>query len=197
MVHIAVIIASARPGRSGEHVAKWAHAVACERSDAQFELVDLADFGLPLLDEPAAAAMSSNYTRAHTISWSDTITRFDGFVFVIPEYNHSVPAAWKNAVDFLYDEWRDKAAGFVGYGTQGGQRAVEHARAVMTEVHVANVRDQVAISLFDDVDDDGAFAPREFHTAAMHRMLDQLIAWSGALRPLRPSWADTSATRVR
>ena len=193
MVRIAIVIGSTRPGRKGEEVARWAHSLASERSNAVFELIDIADFDLPLLDEPEPAAMNSDYAHPHTISWSETIAGFDGFVFVVPEYNHSVPAAWKNAIDFLYDEWKDKAAAFVGYGTQGGQRAVEHARNVMTELHVANVRDQVALSMFDDVDDDGSLDPREFHVGILDRMLDQLVAWSTALSTMRVSTPNAEA----
>ena len=128
--------------------------------------------------------MGPDYAHAHTIRWSQQIAGFDGYVFVVPEYNHSMPAALKNAIDYLYVEWKDKAAGFIGYGTQGGQRSVEHLRAVMTELHVANVRDQVALSLFEDVVDDD-IAPRDFHSDALQRMLDQVVAWSSALATLR------------
>lgn len=183
MTRIAIITGSTRPGRAAPAVADWAHQQAATRTDAQFEIVDLADFELPL-DEPVPALMSADYGNAHTLAWSTAITGFDGYVFVVPEYNHSMPASLKNAIDYLYQEWKDKAAGFVGYGTNGGLRAVEHLRAVMTELHVANVRDQVALSIFDDVVD-GTITPRDFHAGVLHRMLDQVVTWSSALATLR------------
>ena len=118
MLKIAIIIGSTRPGRNGEAVAKWVYAIAQKRSDAEFELVDIKDFNLPLLDEPVPAAMG-NYSKPHTKAWAAKIDSFDGYVFVTPEYNHGMNGALKNAIDFLYREWNNKAAGFVGYGGAG------------------------------------------------------------------------------
>ena len=111
-------------------------------------------------------------------------------MFVTPEYNHSTSGALKNAIDFLFAEWNDKAAGFVSYGAAGdGIRAVEHLRLVMGELKVAPVRAQVALSLVDDFEDyrdpAGAFTPREHQHDSVVAMLDDLVAWAGALRPLR------------
>jgi NAD(P)H-dependent FMN reductase len=139
MLKIAIIIGSTRPGRRSETVAKWAYDIARQRGDAEFELLDLADFNLPLLDEPLAA-MSGQYSQAHTRAWSVRVASFDGYVFVTPEYNHGVPSALKNAIDFLYREWADKAAGFIGYAYTMGARAIEHLRLVMAAVQVATVR---------------------------------------------------------
>jgi NAD(P)H-dependent FMN reductase len=189
MLRLAVIIGSTRPGRVGEAVARWVHECAQRRGDAEFELVDIEAFGLPLLDEPVPAALSSDYVHDHTRRWSETVAGLDGFVFVTPEHNHSVPASLKNAIDFLYAEWNDKAAGFVGYGSAGGVRAVEHLRLVLAEVQVATVRNQVMLSLREDFEDYRAFKPREFHEQALGQVFDQVIAWAGALRPLRESRA--------
>src|SRR5256885_5567989 len=128
MLKIAIIIGSTRPGRNGEAVAKWVHEIAQKRSDAEFELVDIKDFNLPLLDEPVPAAMG-NYSKPHTKAWGAKIDSFDGYVFVTPEYNHGMNGALKNAIDFLYREWNNKAAGFVGYGGEGAARAVAPMRA--------------------------------------------------------------------
>src|SRR4030088_3544452 len=141
MLKIAIIIASTRPGRNGEAVAQWVHQIAQKRSDAEFELVDIKDFNLPLLDEPVPAAMG-NYSKPHTKAWGAQIDSFDGYVFVTPEYNHGMNGALKNAIDFLYREWNNKAAGFVGYGSTGGSRAVEHLRLIMGEIKIADVRAQ-------------------------------------------------------
>ena len=127
MLRIAIIIGSTRPGRKGEAVAKWAYEIAQKRSDAEFELVDIKDFNLPLLDEPMPPIMGQ-YTHDHTKRWSEKIASFDGYVFVTPEYNHATSAALKNAIDFLYVEWVNKAAGFIAYGGVSGARAVENLR---------------------------------------------------------------------
>ena len=128
-LRIGIITGSTRPGRNNEAVARWVCGIAQQRTDAEFELVDIADYQLPLYDEPMSP-MFGKYTKPHSKAWSDKIASFDGHVFVTPEYNHSIPGALKNALDFLYREWNNKAAGFVSYGGgAGGSRAVEHMRA--------------------------------------------------------------------
>ena len=130
MLNVAIITGSTRPGRKSEAVARWVHGIAARRDGASFELVDIADFDLPLLDEPVPPMMHQ-YSKPHTVSWAAKIAAFDAFVFVTPEYNHGTSGALKNAIDFLFQEWNDKAAGFVGYGSAGGVRAVESLRLVM------------------------------------------------------------------
>lgn len=185
MTSIGVIVGSTRPGRKATSIAEWVHEHAVHRGDANYEIIDLADFDLPHLDEPVAAAMSREYKNEHTIRWSRVIESYDGYIFVTPEYNHGPTGVLKNALDFLYHEWRDKSAGFVGYGTAGGTRAVEQLRLITAELHVASVRDQVALSLFDDFDQHGNFAPDDRHLLTLNRMLDQVIAWSQALATIR------------
>ncbi|CAM3237711.1 NADPH-dependent FMN reductase [Tsukamurella hominis] len=192
---IAVIIGSTRPGRRTDQVAAWVHRAATEhlRGRAVVATVDLADQDLPLLDEPLPAAVGG-YRHPHTRRWAEVIGSFDGFVFVVPEYNHSAPAAVKNAIDYLFAEWNDKTAGFVSFGIHGGVRAVEHLRLVLAETKTACVRTTVALNLFTDFDlpdvrQEGAFAPAAFHEPALHRMFDEVLAWSEALRPLRAARA--------
>jgi NAD(P)H-dependent FMN reductase len=188
MLKIGIILGSTRPGRNGEAVARWVHDLASKRDDARYELVDLLDHDLPHLDEAVPPAMG-HYTRPHTLRWAETIASFDGFVFVTPEYNHSTSGALKNAIDFLYGEWTNKAAGFVSYGSHGGTRAVEHLRLVMAELQVADVRAQVALTLQDDFVNYRDFTPRPHQEAALATLLDQVVAWSGALAPLRAAAA--------
>ena len=186
MNRIGIILGSTRPGRNGEAVAKWVYEIAQKRTDAKFELVDIKDFNLPLLDEPMPPSLGQ-YTKEHTKAWAAKIDSFDAFVFVTPEYNHGISGALKNAIDFLFKEWNNKAAGFVGYGGAGGVRAVEHLRLVMAEVQVATVRNQVALSLITDFENYTNFKPAAHHEKSVTQMLDQLIAWSGALKNLRES----------
>ncbi|MGH7943359.1 MAG: NADPH-dependent FMN reductase [Limisphaerales bacterium] len=184
MLKIGIIIGSTRPGRKGEAVGKWAHKIAQKRNDAEFELVDLSDYNLPLLDEPVPPSQGQ-YSKPHTKKWASKVASFDGFVFVTPEYNHATCGALKNAVDFLYTEWNNKAAGFVGYGSVGGVRAVENLRLVMGELQVADVRAQVALSLYTDFEDFSVFKPDPRHEKSLNTVFDQVIAWAGALKPLR------------
>jgi NAD(P)H-dependent FMN reductase len=184
MIRIAIILGSTRPGRNGEAVARWVADVASTRSDAQYELVDLKQWNLPLLDEPVPPSLG-HYSKQHTKDWAAKIASFDAFVFVTPEYNHGTSAALKNAIDFLFAEWNNKAAGFVGYGSAGGTRAVESLRLVMAELMIADVRTQVALSLFTDFENFSVFKPAPLHEQSLRAMLDQLVAWGGALKALR------------
>lgn len=184
MLRVAIIAGSTRPGRIGEAVARWMYEIAQKRQDAEFEFIDLKEVDLPLLDEEIPPAMGK-YSHEHTKAWAAKIDSFDAFVFVTPEYNHGTSAALKNAIDFLYREWNNKAAGFVAYGSAGGVRAVEHLRLVMGELQVADVRAQVMLSLATDFENYKIFRPTAHHEKAANTMLDQLIAWGGALKTLR------------
>ncbi|SHM23680.1 NADPH-dependent FMN reductase [Cryptosporangium aurantiacum] len=187
-LRIAVIAGSTRPDRKSRAVARWVTNRAAA-SPADFVLVDLADHPLPFLDEPLPAIHGS-YAHPHTRAWAALIDSFDAYVFVVPEYNRSIPAVLKNALDFLHAEWRDKAAGFVGYGADAsGARAVEHLRLIMGELQVADVRSHVLLSAFTDFDRDGAPRPPEHAEAQLHTMLEQLLSWGTALRSVRTETA--------
>jgi NAD(P)H-dependent FMN reductase len=181
---MAVILGSTRPGRNGKVVADWVVERAQGRSGATYELVDLLDHPLPHLDEPKPASMG-HYEHEHTKAWSAVIAGFDGFVFVTPEYNHSTSGVLKNAIDYLKMEWQNKAAAFVGYGSVGAARAVEHLRGVLTELQIAHVRQSLAFSFFTDFENFSVFKPADIHRAHAEVMFTQLEAWAGALKPLR------------
>jgi NAD(P)H-dependent FMN reductase len=193
MLKIGIVTGSTRPGRNNEAVANWAYRIAKERKDAQFKLVDIASYNLPLLDEPMPPVFAQ-YSRDHTKAWSDEIASLDGYVFVTPEYNHSTSGALKNAIDYLFKEWNNKAAGFVSYGGHaGGARAVEHLRLIMAEVMVATVRAQVLLSLLTDFENFRTFRPGPQREKEIHTMLDQLIPWAAALKKLRSEAAEEAA----
>ncbi len=184
MLKIGIITGTTRPGRNNIAVANWVKEIADQRKDVSFELVDILDYDLPLLDEAIPASMGQ-YMNDHTKKWASKVAELDGFVFVTPEYNHSFSPSLKNALDYVYAEWNNKAAGFVSYGSAGGVRAVEQLRQIMAELQVADVRAQVILSLFTDFENFSVFKPDARHENNVNAMLDQLIAWSGALKTLR------------
>ncbi len=184
MTKIGIIIGSTRPGNVGDQVAKWVLEQSKKHSDVEFELVDIADYDLPLLDEPYPAGMNK-YMKDHTKTWSKKINEFDGYVIVTPEYNHSTSAALKNAIDYLNIEWANKAAGFVSYGSANGVRAVEHLRNIFAELRVATVRSQVMLSLFTDFKDMSEFTPDQRHEATADALFEDLKSWSHALKSVR------------
>jgi NAD(P)H-dependent FMN reductase len=186
MLKVGIIIGSTRPGRNGEAVAKWVYEAALKHGGAEFELIDLLDYHLPLLDEPFPPLMKK-YTQEHTKKWSAKIDSLDAFIFVTPEYNHSTSGALKNAFDFLAQEWANKAAGFVGYGGSLGARAVEHLRQIAGELKMADVRTQVGLSLYTDFENFSVFKPNPLHQSNLNNLLGEVIAWAGVLKPLRNS----------
>ncbi|MGH3661137.1 MAG: NADPH-dependent FMN reductase [Micromonosporaceae bacterium] len=184
MTRIAIITGTTRPGRRSEAIARWVHEQAGSRFDATFNVVDIANYDLPHLDEPTPPIFGE-YAHPHTRAWSKEIAGYDGYVFVTPEYNHSTSGVLKNALDFLYAEWNNKSAGFVSYGVTGGVRAVEHLRTIVAELQMADVRAQVALSLAQDFTEAGLVAPAARHEQHLGAMLDQVVRWAAALRPLR------------
>lgn len=181
---IGIVIGSVRQGRNAEAVANWMYDFAAKRNDAEYELVDLASYKLPFLGQELPAE-KQDVANAAIKAWSDKMASFDGYIFVTPEYNHAIGGALKNALDFLNPELNNKAAGFVGYGSLGGTRAHENMRLILGELQVADVRTAVTFSLMADFENMSVFKPAEYHAGNANTMLDQLLAWSGALKTLR------------
>ncbi|MFJ9590991.1 NADPH-dependent FMN reductase [Streptomyces acidicola] len=193
MTRIGIILGSTRPSRNGEPVARWALEVASkQRQDAEFELVDLRDFPLPHFDE-AMPPSFGQYQNEHTRRWAEKIASFDGFIVVTPEYNHSTSGVLKNAIDYLFAEWNNKAIGFISYGAHGGVRAVEHLRVMAGELMMADVRAQVVLPFATEFENYSTFKPGDYNQPVFDTMLDQVIAWSQALAPLRAAQATTTA----
>jgi NAD(P)H-dependent FMN reductase len=200
MTRLAIVACSTRTHRRGKAVADWAFACAQQVAPdgVEVELVDLADFDLPVLNEPAPA-LYGIVTHEHTKRWAEAIASYDGYVFVTPEYNHGVPGPLKNAIDYLFYEWNDKAAGFVSYGVNGGVRAVEQLRQIAAELKLADVRSQVALNTFTDFDytdqdpadpaTTGVFAPAERHVGDLRALLQEVTDWARALAPARSAMA--------
>ena len=180
-LRIAVIAGSTRPLRASKVIADW---VASEDiPGVESVVVDLAEVDLPLLNEPHPA-MTGRYEQPKTLEWSRLIDGFDGYVLVSPEYNHSTTAVLKNALDHLYMEWRDKPVGFVGYGVDGGRRAVEHLRAICGELGMAPLPGQVSLRLGSEVVG-GELRPSDRAVRARSRLLHETVRWAGAFAGLR------------
>ena len=183
-IRIAIIIGSTRPGRKGPAVAQWVHGLAQQRTGATYELVDLVDYNLPLLDEPVPPAMGPG-SKEHTKKWAAKIADFDGYVFVTPEYNHAPNAALKNALDYLFKEWNNKSAGFVGYGGTGAVRSVDMLRMICSNLELADVRAQVSLTFASDFEKFTTFKPLPHQEKTLGQVFDQVEAWARALKPLR------------
>jgi NAD(P)H-dependent FMN reductase len=175
-LNIGIILGSTRQGRVSPQVAEWVKEIADKRGDANYEIVDIADFKLPFLGEADAPGIAA---------WNEKLASLDGFVFIVQEYNHSITGALKNALDLAREAWNNKAAGIVSYGSVGGARAAEHLRGILGELAVADVRTHPALSLFTDFENGTDFKPADMHVDTVSQMLDQLVSWSTALKSIR------------
>lgn len=186
MLKLNIIIASTRPGRVGTTIGKWFSEAAYRDGRFESELIELADVGLPLLDEPAHPRLKQ-YQHAHTKNWSAMVEAADAFVFVTPEYNYSPPPSLVNALDYLYSEWNYKPVGFVSYGgLSGGTRSVQITKQIVTTLKMVPLVEAVAIPFFPKhMDDTGVFQPDDTHEKSATEMLTELLRWAEALRPMR------------
>lgn len=181
-----VIVGSTRPGRVGPTVATWFETFAREHGKFEVELVDIAAFNLPLLDEPSHPVMQK-YEHEHTKRWSESVNAADAFVFVTPEYDFFPPAALINAVQTLVKEWSYKPVGVVSYGyVSGGLRAAQELRLLMTSVNAHPIPQSVPVPFFPQfVGEDGVFTANEPMTQGATTMLDELFKWAGPLKQMR------------
>ena len=177
-LNIGIILGSTREGRVSPQVGAWVKEIADQRGDANYTIIDIADYKLPLLGEAGGDASGA-------AAWSQAVGAQDGFVFIVQEYNHSITGALKNALDYLREEWNNKAAGIVSYGSVGGARATEHLRGILGELLVADVRVHPALSLFTDFENGTDFKPAVHQQNSVNEMLDQVIPWATALKTIR------------
>lgn len=174
-LNIGIILGSTRQGRVSPQVGEWVKEIADERDDADYEIVDIADYNLPFV-------FTTDGSEPGIQAWLDKIDSLDGFVFIVQEYNHGVTGALKNAVDTAKDQWANKAAGFISYGSTGGARAVEQLRNVLGELKVADVRNHPTLSLFTDFENFSTFKPADIHPPSVHTTLEEVNQWSTALK---------------
>ena len=177
-LNVGIILGSTRQGRVSPQVGEWVKEIADKRGDANYEIIDIADYQLPFLG-------TTDGTEPGIVAWNEKLNNLDGFVFIVQEYNHSITGALKNALDLAREAWNNKAAGIVSYGSTGGARAAEHLRGILGELMIADVRVHPTLSLFTDFENYTTFKPAELHLNNVNEMLDQVVAWSGALKTLR------------
>jgi len=183
---LGVVVGSTRPGRVGAAVADWFAGEARSHGAFDVEVLDLAKIDLPILDEPNHPRMR-RYTKEHTQRWSRLVESMDAFAFVTPEYNYAMAPALLNAIDYLFAEWTYKPVGFVSYGgVSGGTRSVQMAKQVVTSVKMMPMSEGVIIPFVrQSVTDEGRFEPEAPIAEAARTLLDELVRWERALRPLR------------
>lgn len=180
-----IVVCSTRPGRVGLPVGHWFHGVAQQHGKFETTLVDLKEVNLPLFDEPNHPRLKK-YEHAHTKAWSTLIDAADAYAFVIPEYNHSMPPAFVNAVDYLHSEWQYKPAMFVSYGgPAGGARSVSMAKSILVPLKVVPLFESVLINMVATQMKDGAFVANEGQVTAANAALTELYRWAEALKVLR------------
>ncbi|WP_096273264.1 NADPH-dependent FMN reductase [Paucisalibacillus globulus] len=185
MVRIGIITGSTRDSRVNTQVAEWVKSIADQRTDAEFELVDIKDYNLPRYNESVPAVFTRDYQTPEAKPWSEKIDSLDGFIFVLAEYNKGITSGLKDAIDYLYQEWNNKAAGIVSYGSTLGVSAANELRLILSVPKVATVGTHVGMSLFTDFEEMSKFNPAPFHKDTVEKLLDEVIEWSTALKTIR------------
>jgi len=180
-IKIGIIIGSTRPGRVGDKIAQWYLDKVKDNVDATFSIVDISDFNLPLLDEPAPASYGQ-YSHPHTKNWAKEIAKYDAFVWITPEYNHAPAPSLLNAISFLYSEWVRKPVALVSYGSMGGVRAAEHLRHVAGEFDMVDIRSQVTIRQPWAMYDENGQINHELVAGEPEKQIEDLLWWAKAIK---------------
>jgi NAD(P)H-dependent FMN reductase len=181
-----IIICSTRPGRVGPSIAQWFHEFAVQHGKFDARLIDLAEFNLPVYDEPEHP-VKQNYRHEHTKKWAASVAAADAYVFVTPEYNFGPPPSLLNALNYVYKEWNYKPAALVSYGgASGGMRAALVEKITLTTLKIMPMVEGVAVqSVNQHLGQDKQFMPKEHHINSAGALLDELHKWAGALKTLR------------
>jgi NAD(P)H-dependent FMN reductase len=187
MQKIGVIISTTRDARFGDKAAQWFMDLVHDRTDLQFELIDLRDYPLPFFNEKASNLWMPT-ENAEGLRWQKKLAEFDGYVIVTAEYNHGPSAVLKNALDYAYVEWVRKPVAFVGYGAVGAARAVEQLRQIAIELQMAPVRSSVHIQGGDFMQimmGQKTLQELDYMPPLVTTMLDDLAWWTNALKVAR------------
>jgi NAD(P)H-dependent FMN reductase len=185
MINLKIIIASTRPGRKGPLLADWIYQKATSHEEFEIEMIDLAEINLPFMDEPNHPRLKQ-YTHQHTKDWSSKIGSADAFILVTPEYNYGFPATIKNAIDFLYNEWRHKPIGFLSYGgIAGGIRCIQLLKPVLGALDMVPLTAAVNVPFFTKFIRDNKFEATEDHNKMADSLFTELKKWSQLLKHMR------------
>lgn len=189
---IQVIMGSTRQGRFSEQPAKWVMDNLQKQEGVEAELIDLRDWKLPFYDEPVSPGMmemmKADYVNPLGKKWAAKIGEADGYIMIVPEYNHGYPAVLKNAIDYVYKEWNNKPIAFVSYGgVAGGTRSVQQLRQVVIELQMVPIRNGVHIPMFWTLLDDKGELHMENHADGIKALIDQLLSWAKSLKAMRES----------
>ncbi len=186
MENLKIITSTTRQGNKGITIAKWITQLAKHDDRFNTELISLADYDLPLMDEPNHPRLQQ-YQNESTKKWSAVIDSADAFIIVLAEYNHSFPAPIKNALDHLYKEWNHKPVAVVSYGgVSAGLRSFQMLKPVLNALNMIPVLESISIPFFTKfINNEEEFAPDEAIVKSAHAMLNELHKWSGALKPMR------------
>ncbi|WP_028974048.1 NADPH-dependent FMN reductase [Spirochaeta cellobiosiphila] len=155
--NVKVILGSVRTNRAGKAVADYVMSqLGSYSGELEFDFIDLKDVNLPFMDEPVPPMMADGYTEDHTKAWSKTIAEADGFILVTPEYNHGYSPVLKNALDYLMKEWSEKPVGFVGYGGNGAELAIDQLKPVVEFLGMKPVSSQIGVNtIWEAIDEKG------------------------------------------
>jgi NAD(P)H-dependent FMN reductase len=186
MYNLKIITSTTREGRKGIAIANWITAFAKEDNRFNVTLLDLEEINLPFMDEPMHPRLQQ-YKHDHTKRWSETISTADAFIIVLSEYNYSFPAPIKNALDYLFNEWKYKPVAFVSYGgISAGLRSTQMLKQVVTTLSMMPLTEQVSIPFFAKlINEQGEFIPTKEVTQSAEGMLSALLRWTEAMQQLR------------
>lgn len=180
---IGILTSSVREGRQSLEVAQWVEGVSNERNDGNtYEIVDIKSYDLPFMGVSVTEEQGTDIKN-----FSSKVAEFDGFIFVVAEYNHGLTGVFKNALDYLKAELTNKVVGYVGYGGVGGSRAIEQLRMINGEQGLASVQKNVNLMLAHDFVNYQKFSPQAHQVAFLNELVDQLTAWGNALKQMRES----------
>lgn len=185
MLNIGIIIGTTRDNRVSPQVAQYILKHAQHRQSAEYQIIDIKNFKLPLYNEPLPALFSTDYQTPEAMAWSDAIKSLDGVIFITAEYNRGITAALKNALDYLYSEFANKAAAIVSFGSSGGKSAAHALREILIGLEVATVKAQPGFNLFTDFTDMREFTPSDIHNSSINDLFNQLESWAKGLQALR------------
>lgn len=186
MIKIGVIISSTRDSRASGDIGNWAFAQLPQREGIEYELIDLKSENLPFLNEPKLPSQG-DYQLDSTKQWSAKIDALDGFILVMPEYNHGYPAPLKNALDTLYREWKNKPVSFIGHGVLGAARSIDQIVPVVAQIGMVPLV-STAINIIESyaaVDTDKSVKASHIKGASFDALVNKLEWWAKLLKTAR------------